>query len=249
MKASKRKSDAARWANQVIRGRTLLLMVTLGICTFLVLFWKLFDLQINRHEEMQERAVNQQTRSASIAASRGTIYDRNGNIIAVSATAETINISPREIADFVKAQEKANGLKARFVDVMDRDTEAFNVVSAAFGMPKATDEEKAARSAAIQKGLEGCTKTPFEMMELAVEALELTAGLLGKSNDAAASDLGVSALSLRAAIQGAWLNVLINIGSLKNKELAEDYRAKGEALLAKALPLADEIYEAVVKTM
>lgn len=153
----------------------------------------------------------------------------------------------RELAE--SAQAKATDLKARFVDVMDRDTEAFNVVSAAFGMPKATDEEKAARSAAIQKGLEGCTKTPFEMMELAVETLELTASILGKSNDSAASDLGVSALSLRAAIQGAWLNVLINIGSLKNKELAEDYRKKGEALLAKALPLADQIYDTVVKSM
>jgi formiminotetrahydrofolate cyclodeaminase len=148
-----------------------------------------------------------------------------------------------------EAQKKALELKTRFVDVMDRDTEAFNVVSAAFGMPKATDEEKAARSAAIQKGLEGCTKTPFEMMELAVEALELTQSILGKSNDSAASDLGVSALSLKAAIQGAWLNVLINIGSLKNTELAEDYRRKGEALLAKALPLADHIYETVVAAL
>ena len=147
------------------------------------------------------------------------------------------------------AQKKALDLKARFVDVMDRDTEAFNVVSAAFGMPKGTDEEKAARSAAIQEGLKGCTKTPFEMMELAVDTLELTASILGKSNDSAASDLGVSALSLRAAIQGAWLNVLINIGSLKDKKLAEDYRAKGEALLAKALPLADEIYNTVVSQM
>ena len=146
----------------------------------------------------------------------------------------------------VEAEVKALALKDRFVDVMDRDTEAFNVVSAAFGMPKATDEEKAARSAAIQKGLEGCTATPFEMMEIAVETLELTDSILGKSNDSAASDLGVSALSLRAAIQGAWLNVLINIGSLKNKELAEDYRVKGEALLAKALPLADKIYAEVV---
>ena len=153
----------------------------------------------------------------------------------------------QELAE--EAQKKATDLKARFVDVMDRDTEAFNVVSAAFGMPKATDEEKAARSAAIQEGLKGCTKTPFEMMELAVETLELTASILGKSNDSAASDLGVSALSLRAAVQGAWLNVLINIGSLKNKELAEDYRQKGEALLAKALPLADEIYDTVVKSM
>ena len=146
----------------------------------------------------------------------------------------------------VEAEVKALALKDRFVDVMDRDTEAFNVVSAAFGMPKATDEEKAARSAAIQKGLEGCTATPFEMMEIAVETLELTDSILGKSNDSAASDLGVSALSLRAAIQGAWLNVLINIGSLKNKELAEDYRAKGEAILAKALPLADKIYAEVL---
>ena len=146
----------------------------------------------------------------------------------------------------VEAEVKALALKDRFIDVMDRDTEAFNVGSAAFGMPKATDEEKAARSAAIQKGLEGCTATPFEMMEIAVETLELTDSILGKSNDSAAYDLGVSALSLRAAIQGAWLNVLINFGSLKNKELAEDYRVKGEALLAKALPLADKIYAEVV---
>lgn len=172
---------------------------------------------------------------------------------ALTAMVCGLTVGKKKYAEFEKlarsAQTKALDLKARFVDVMDRDTEAFNVVSAAFGMPKATDEEKAARSAAIQKGLEGCTKTPFEMMELAVETLELTASVLGKSNDSAASDLGVSALSLRAAIQGAWLNVLINIGSLKNKELAEDYRAKGEALLAKALPLADQIYDAVVKTM
>ena len=155
-----------------------------------------------------------------------------------------------EYQEFVLAsQKKALDLKARFMDVMDRDTEAFNVVSAAFGLPKATDEEKAARSAAIQKGLEGCTRTPFEMMELAAETLELTAELLGKTNDSAASDLGVSALSMRAAIQGAWLNVLINIGSLKNKELAEDYRKKGEALLAKALPLADQIYQNVLSQM
>ena len=172
---------------------------------------------------------------------------------ALTAMVCGLTVGKKKYAEFQElaeeAQKKATDLKARFVDVMDRDTEAFNVVSAAFGMPKATDEEKAARSAAIQKGLEGCTKTPFEMMELAVETLELTASILGKSNDSAASDLGVSALSLRAAIQGAWLNVLINIGSLKNKELAEDYRAKGEALLAKALPLADEIYDTVVKSM
>ena len=172
---------------------------------------------------------------------------------ALTAMVCGLTVGKKKYAEFQElaesAQAKATDLKARFVDVMDRDTEAFNVVSAAFGMPKATDEEKAARSAAIQEGLKGCTKTPFEMMELAVETLELTASILGKSNDSAASDLGVSALSLRAAIQGAWLNVLINIGSLKDTALAEDYRKKGEALLAKALPLADQIYDTVVKSM
>ena len=172
---------------------------------------------------------------------------------ALTAMVCGLTVGKKKYAEFQElaeeAQKKATGLKVRFVDVMDRDTEAFNVVSAAFGMPKATDEEKAARSAAIQEGLKGCTKTPFEMMELAAETLELTASVLGKSNDSAASDLGVSALSLRAAIQGAWLNVLINIGSLKDTALAEDYRAKGEALLAKALPLADEIYSTVVSQM
>ena len=106
-KPKQRKSDAARRANQVIRSRTVLVMAILGVITFVVLFWKLYDLQINQHEAMQTRAVNQQTRSAVVTASRGTIYDRNGNTLAVSATAETINISPKEIAEFVESQEKA----------------------------------------------------------------------------------------------------------------------------------------------
>ena len=91
-----RKSEAARRANQVIRNRTMLVMVLLGVIAFVVLFVRLFYLQINQHDEMQELAVNQQTRSAVISASRGTIYDRNGNTLAVSATAETIIISPKE---------------------------------------------------------------------------------------------------------------------------------------------------------
>ena len=103
----RRKSDAARWANRVVRSRTTLLMILLGVCTFLALFWKLYDLQINRHEEMWEKAVNQQTRSATVPASRGTIYDRNGYMLAVSSTAEEVNISPKEIAAFVENQKKS----------------------------------------------------------------------------------------------------------------------------------------------
>ena len=148
--------------------------------------------------------------------------------------------------DVLAVQAKASALQAKFLDVMDRDTEAFLVVSDAFAMPKATDEEKAARSAAIQKGLEGCTATPFEMMTLAAETIELTGSMLGRFNTAAASDLGVGALTLRTAVQGAWLNVLINIGSLKNTELAESYRVRGEALVKKVVTEADKVYETVL---
>lgn len=143
-------------------------------------------------------------------------------------------------------QAEAEALRAQFLDVMDRDTEAFLVISRAYGMPKATDEEKAARSAAIQAGLVECIKTPMEMMELSLRTVLLTDSLLGRFNTSSASDLGVGALSLRAAVQGAWLNVLINIGSLKDRELADSYRTQGETLVQQVLALADHVYETVL---
>ena len=153
-----------------------------------------------------------------------------------------------EHQEFVlEVKEKATALQAQFLDVMDRDTEAFMVISNAYGMPKTTDEEKAARSAAIQAGLVKSTETPMEMMELAAQTIALTESLLGRFNTASASDLGVGALSLRAAVQGAWLNVLINIGSLKDQELAESYRTKGQALVDQVVAGADRIYAEVLK--
>ena len=95
----RRKSDDVRRANQVIRGRTVWLMAIFGVATFLLLFWKLFDLQILRHEELESKAVSQQTRSSVVNADRGTIYDASGNILAISSTAETIFLSPKEIND------------------------------------------------------------------------------------------------------------------------------------------------------
>ena len=149
-------------------------------------------------------------------------------------------------AYILEVKEKATALQAKFIDVMDRDTEAFMVISNAYGMPKATDEEKAARSAAIQAGLVKSTETPMEMMELSAETIALTESLLGKFNTASASDLGVGALTLRTAVQGAWLNVLINIGSLKDKELAESHRTKGQALVNQVVAAADRVYETVL---
>ena len=103
----RRKSDAARRANQIIRTRTFLLMIVLGIITLLLLFWKLYDLQINQHDKLQTDAVKQQTRSTVVTASRGTIYDRNGTPLAISATAETVFISPKDISDHAEEQDAA----------------------------------------------------------------------------------------------------------------------------------------------
>lgn len=103
----KRKSDAARRANQVIRGRTMLIMLLLGVASFTVLFWKLYDLQINRHDELKAEAVSQQTDSMVISASRGTIYDKNGEIMAISYSTETVFVDPKAIESWVEKQEQA----------------------------------------------------------------------------------------------------------------------------------------------
>ena len=109
----RRKSDAARRANQVVRSRTVLIMLLLGVASFGVLFWRLYDLQILRHEELQNKAVVQQTRSAVVSASRGTIYDTDMNTLAISATAEDVNISPMRIAEFVDSQKEAQEKAAK----------------------------------------------------------------------------------------------------------------------------------------
>lgn len=154
-----------------------------------------------------------------------------------------------EFAEFAaEVEKKGKELQAKLLDVMDRDTLAFNAVSAAFAMPKETEEQKAERSAAIQAGLKACTNTPLECMELCDEAVELCYDFLETGfNRSSASDLGVAFLSLKAAMQGAWLNVLINLSSIKDTAFVEAYRARGEALLERSLPLADEGYERILQ--
>lgn len=153
-----------------------------------------------------------------------------------------------EFAEHAKeTEESCRSLSARLLDVMDRDTDAFLAVSGAYGMPKDTEEEKAARSAAIQAALRGCTETPMEMMELCRDAILAAHGMLGRFNTNCASDLGVAVLLLKSGMQGAWMNVLINIGSLRDAEYAESARRKGEAILAESVSLADACYDELLK--
>ena len=112
----KRQPDAARRARLTIQRRTLYLMVLFGLVSFAALFVKVYDLTITQNDAMKERASNQQTMSTTISASRGTIYDRNGNILAISATADTVFLDPAmikqkaESLDQQRAEKLVNGL-------------------------------------------------------------------------------------------------------------------------------------------
>ena len=116
-------------------------------------------------------------------------------------------------------------------------------------MPKSTDEEKAARKEAMQKALKEATLVPYETMELCLQSLKVVKIGVGKTNTSAASDLGVASLNLKSAVQGAWLNVLINLAGIKDEAFVAEYKSKGEAILAEALPLADEIYNDILKSL
>ena len=205
---------------------------------------KLADLKVNEFADL--------VASDAPAPGGGSVASLYGAIgAALTAMVACLTQGRKKYAEYAEhaaeVQQQASALQAKLIDVMDRDTDAFMVVSEAFGMPKETDEQKAARSAAIQEGLKGCTRTPIEMMELCDETVTLAASRIGRFNDTSASDLGVALLSLKAGMQGAWLNVLINIGSLKDRAFADEYRARGEALLAHALPLADACYAEILK--
>ena len=121
-----RKNESIRRANRVIQSRTFVLMLIMGILMFVLLFFRLYDLQITRHEELQGKAVSQQTRRTVVTASRGTIYDASGNILAISASAETIILSPLEIDQAVNSKTipvswTKDSLAAGLADILGKD--------------------------------------------------------------------------------------------------------------------------------
>ena len=124
-----RKNESIRRANRVIQSRTFVLMLIMGILMFVLLFFRLYDLQITRHEELQGKAVSQQTRRTVVTASRGTIYDASGNILAISASAETIILSPLEIDQAVNSKTTPvswtkDSLAAGLADILGKDAAA-----------------------------------------------------------------------------------------------------------------------------
>ena len=117
---------------------------------------------------------------------------------------------------------------------VDEDVEAFDAVSAAFKLPRATDEEKAARTGAIQAALAKATEPPMRVVDAALEACRLAAELVDLGNPNAISDIGCAALFANAAAQGAALNVGINVRTLKDRAAADAYEERTRAALAQA---------------
>ena len=121
---------------------------------------------------------------------------------------------------------KAQQLKDEMLFLVDEDTAAFNKVMAAFGLPKDSAEEKAARSAAIQSANKYAAEIPLRVMETAFKAYQLLGEMAEKGNPASISDVGVGALAVRACIEGAAMNVRINLAGLKDEALKSSLREK-----------------------
>jgi len=129
--------------------------------------------------------------------------------------------------------------------MVDEDTNAFNVIMDAFGLPKKTDEDKAARKQAIQDATKYATEVPFKTMELCYNSMEVAKAMAEIGNPNSVTDAGVGALAARSGVIGAFLNVKINAAGLDDKEFAAKIIADGEAMVEKAKALETEILKIV----
>ncbi len=131
------------------------------------------------------------------------------------------------------------------VALVDEDTAAFNRVMAAFGLPKGTDAEKAARSQAIQDATRYATEVPLRVMETALASMAVIGAMARDGQETSVSDAGVGALCARAAVRGAGLNVRINAAQLKDRAVADTLLARSTAIEQEAAVLEAEILAVV----
>lgn len=132
-------------------------------------------------------------------------------------------------------------IESELLHLVDEDTEAFNRIMSAFGMPKGTDEEKRMRSEAIQQATLFAARVPLETMKASLKVFELCREMVIKGNPNSVSDAGVGALAARSAVIGAGMNVKINASSLKDKQQAQSLIAEADAIIAKAVAEEKEI--------
>jgi glutamate formiminotransferase/formiminotetrahydrofolate cyclodeaminase len=144
---------------------------------------------------------------------------------------------------------KGQALKNKFMDAVDEDTRAFNQIMEAFGMPKETAEEKAARKSAIAVATKHAALVPLSIARLALESFEICREMVEKGNPNSITDAGVGALCARAAVKGAVMNVKVNLKGFEDVEFVKATITEAEKLDRDADELERLITEKVNKAI
>ncbi len=179
-----------------------------------------------RLADLTVKAFVEETSRESPAPGGGTIAAAMGALGAALGTM-VANLSAHKRGwddrwnEFSVMAERGQRLMDRLMHLIDEDTDAFNRIMAAFALPKGTDDEKAARSAAIQSATRHAAEVPLETAKQASEVFGLCKDMAREGNPASVSDAGVGAIAARAAVLGAALNVRINAASLADKAVAQ----------------------------
>ncbi len=199
---------------------------------------------------MNLREFANETASESMAPGGGSISAYMG-VLGVSLAGMVANLSSHKRGwderweEFSEWAVKAQKLKDELLKMVDEDTNAFNGIMAAFGLPKSTDEEKAARKLAIQDATKNAIEVPFKVMKLAYDSLAVCRAMVEIGNPNSVTDAGVGALAARSAVMGAFLNVKINTGDLEDKNYVENILREGESVQNKAIKEEQEILKLV----
>ncbi|MBK8467174.1 MAG: glutamate formimidoyltransferase [Chloracidobacterium sp.] len=187
-----------------------------------------------------------ETASESPAPGGGSISAYMGALGAALATM-VANLSSHKAGwddrweEFSDWAVKGQQIKDDLLALVDEDTNAFNKVMDAFGLPKTTDEEKEARTSAIQEATKYATEIPFRTMQRTFDAFEIIKAMVESGNPNSVTDAGVGALCARSAIMGAYLNVKINAAGLKDKAFADDLVKRGAEIEQQAIQQESEI--------
>jgi glutamate formiminotransferase/formiminotetrahydrofolate cyclodeaminase len=148
----------------------------------------------------------------------------------------------KEFSDWA---EKGKSIQNSLLNMVDEDTEAFNMILESYALPKKSEEEKSLRENAIQEATKNATLIPFKVMEIAFSGFELISEMVEKGNPNSVSDAGVGALALRSCVRGAFLNVRINASGLKDKIFANDIISKGAEIEAKTIAAEELILKSI----
>jgi formiminotetrahydrofolate cyclodeaminase len=147
--------------------------------------------------------------------------------------------------DLKSVNAKAEALRAELFHAIEEDVAAFNAVMGAYGLPRATEEEKAKRAAAIQAALKDATQAPLRAVKACFEVVRLAAAAAEKGNLNVISDAGVAVLAANAGLRSAALNVLTNAKAIKDRDFAGKQIAEVNALLEQAAETAESVYQTV----